>query len=168
MFDARQTNEYRQTTVPDDWKDDILLAVDNAPKRTKHRPVTLIASLAACLVLLVFGAFVINAFTALPAVTTTVTQPPSVAVAHADISPRAYVTLTADGTIRVSTEDTALLWVEEHGVAVPFTERETTDTVTLEWTVSTEETVFIANGQPYTVTYDADSGWVTVSPIVPD
>lgn len=168
MFDAKQTNDYRQTTVPAEWKEEILLAADNAHKRTKRHTVKHILSLAACLVLIVLGGILVNAFTTSPAVTTTVTQPSSVAMARADIALHARITLTADGHIRVSTEDPSLRWVNENGDAVPFTEKTANDVVILEWTVSTEQAVFTANGQTYTVTYDPQRGEVTVSPIVPD
>jgi len=159
LFDPAQIREYQHTKAPDEWKDEILAAADAAKTNRKPRLVAMITSLAACLVLLVVGGLVINAYTSsqLPSVSVSINDVTPFAVARSDEMSRVQITLTADGEIVFESSSPDLYVVSDNN-----------HSMTLEWLITTDSVTFTANGEHHRLTFDAANGNVSVSPIVSD
>ncbi len=170
MFDPAQIHEYQRKTVPTEWKADILAAAESAKSNRKPRIVAVITSLAACLVLLVVGGVILNAFTtsSLPAVSVSVNHATPFTAARSETMSRAQVTLTADGTITAHSSSADLCVVSDNGEKTPLDNTTVQHSLTLEWTILTDSVEFTANGEHFRLTFDAENGNVNVTTIVPD
>ncbi len=173
MFDKQAVDEYRQLTAPTELRQRVM----NAAEKKKNNPIRylpIVGSVAACLALLVVSAV---AWLNIPADVTVSTNgflvnaPFETAVVNAPRTqnvPHAMLTLKANGTFTVETDDVFYI-VDTSGNYTPLSSPyRTRDTLSLCWFAAEDTASLTVNGTLYTLQADFENGTVSILSSVQD